>query len=378
MTSDVAVPAGDPVYLRFNHSYDFEGPNWDGGILEYSTDAGTNWNDAGALIDHNGYTGAIAGTGGNPLAGRQAWINRSWGMTSSRVDLSSLAGSSVRFRFRFGTDNTIDDFGWYIDDVEVYQCVTAPATVINDVALTLHTCVADTDQTACAGKNNYGQANVPEGGVHTDVTAGTYFSCGIRTADEGAECWGLGTVLNEPAGTFSSIDAAAAYVCAVSTTQSISCWGSNPKGAATPTAGTYTDVSAGFNHTCGLRTNQTIACWGDTSFGKATPPAGTFLDVAAGREFGCGVRTNGTLACWGRNNLGQRVPPAGGGFTQVTAGQTHACALGTGGAITCWGTITTAPVGAYAEVESGTQGVCAITEDRQAVTCWGSSLPPLP
>jgi hypothetical protein len=42
-----------------------------------------------------------------------AWTIRreSNGYISSRVNLSSLAGQNVRFRFRIGTDSSGDDYG---------------------------------------------------------------------------------------------------------------------------------------------------------------------------------------------------------------------------------------------------------------------------
>ena len=125
-TSDTAIPAG-AAYLRFDHSYAFEdktkdGTRYDGGRLEYSTNGGSTWNDAGALFTHNGYNGTITKNTGNPLAGKSAFTAESNGYISSRVDLSSLAGKQVRFRFRIGTDAAVDDYGWFIDDVSIYLC----------------------------------------------------------------------------------------------------------------------------------------------------------------------------------------------------------------------------------------------------------------
>jgi len=45
---------------------------------------------------------------------------------SSRVNLSSLAGQSVRFRFRIGEDGSGADYGWFVDDVRVYTCEGGP------------------------------------------------------------------------------------------------------------------------------------------------------------------------------------------------------------------------------------------------------------
>lgn len=141
MTRNVAIPAGRSTYLYFNHAYDFEYFfDWntaqyilaDGAVVEYSTNNGASWNDAGPLFvtDGNGYDGTIYnGTGGdNPLAGRSAFTGYSFGYTSSKMNLTSLAGQNVRFRFRIGTDtgnnpdSTSGIYGWFIDDVQVYSC----------------------------------------------------------------------------------------------------------------------------------------------------------------------------------------------------------------------------------------------------------------
>ena len=133
MTSDVVLPALSTPYLRFNHAYSFDSygsSRYDGGVLEYSTNGGATWTDAGPLITDNGYNGTISAAWGNPLGGRQAFTARSNGYISSRVSLSSLAGQSVRFRFRIGTDTGGDDYGWFVDDVRVYTCATAPTPTV--------------------------------------------------------------------------------------------------------------------------------------------------------------------------------------------------------------------------------------------------------
>ena len=47
-------------------------------------------------------------------------MRESNGYTSSRWDLSSLAGEDLRFRI--GTDAAKADYGWFVDDVRVYTC----------------------------------------------------------------------------------------------------------------------------------------------------------------------------------------------------------------------------------------------------------------
>ena len=117
--NSVAVPAN--AFLHFAHAFDFQGPNLDGGVLEFSTTGGATWSDAAPLIDSNGYRATIA-AGANPLAGRAAFVGSSHGYISSRANLASLAGQSVRFRWRMGLDATTAIWGWWLDDVRIYTC----------------------------------------------------------------------------------------------------------------------------------------------------------------------------------------------------------------------------------------------------------------
>jgi bacillolysin len=130
----INVPSG--AYLHFRHSYDFEAyiisgtqQNFDGGVLEYSTNGGASWQDSSNLISENGYNGTInglfEGENNNPLLRRNAFVGPSNGYISSRYDLSSLSGQQVQFRFRIGVDELIDDYGWFIDDFRVYTCDTS-------------------------------------------------------------------------------------------------------------------------------------------------------------------------------------------------------------------------------------------------------------
>lgn len=130
MSASRAIPAG--AFLRFNHAFGFEddaGGAYDGGVVEYSTNGGGSWSDAGGLFDSNGYTGAIFSGFDNPLKGRNAFVRESNGYISSRANLNSLGGQNVMFRFRMGTDTGFDDFGWFIDDVQIYTCKAPTRTI---------------------------------------------------------------------------------------------------------------------------------------------------------------------------------------------------------------------------------------------------------
>jgi len=128
MNVDVSLPSGSQPYLHFNHAFGFEDPDFDGAFLEYSTNGGGSWTDAGPLYDSGlDYTGSIIDPGpvpgANPNRGHVAFIADSHGYVSTRYDLSSLAGENVRFRWRVSTDVSYYDWGWFVDDVRIYSCV---------------------------------------------------------------------------------------------------------------------------------------------------------------------------------------------------------------------------------------------------------------
>ena len=144
MTHDIHLPAD--AFLHFQHAFDFEDDGfnaYDGGVVEYSTNAGAAWNDANPLFTsgagRNGYNVRLASDTDNPLKGRGAFGGISSGYYSSRADLSTLAGQDVRFRFRIGTDkfnsNSNDSdrmfYGWFIDDIRLYTCgATLPVATL--------------------------------------------------------------------------------------------------------------------------------------------------------------------------------------------------------------------------------------------------------
>jgi Zn-dependent metalloprotease len=151
-TSDVA-PADDiaqvsigtvqaGTFLHFRHAFDFEAFGstfFDGGVVEYCTTncaMPANWIDVTTpvnLLDGGGkgYGGAIANGFVNPLAGRQAFVGSSHGYVSTRVNLNTLAGQTVLFRWRMGSDNVVaSPLGWLIDDVRVFSVCTDTPTAV--------------------------------------------------------------------------------------------------------------------------------------------------------------------------------------------------------------------------------------------------------
>lgn len=124
----VTLP-NEPVYLYFKHATEFEynaGKAYDAGVLEYSTDDGASWHDAAPLLEAGHvYNGRVESGILNVLAGKQAFVGNSHGFVSTRANLSSLAGQSVRLRWRVGTDSSSGGTGWIVDDVSVHTCAPA-------------------------------------------------------------------------------------------------------------------------------------------------------------------------------------------------------------------------------------------------------------
>jgi hypothetical protein len=124
------LPAlGPNAELRFWHRFSTEN-NYDGGVLEYSTN-GATWIDAADLLVSGGYNSSVVPSTSSPLAGRDCWAGDSVEWKEVVVDLSSLAGRDVRLRWRFATnDKASIGAGWAVDDVSVratsYACSATP------------------------------------------------------------------------------------------------------------------------------------------------------------------------------------------------------------------------------------------------------------
>lgn len=118
----------EPVSLIFWHRWAFDSLTScnDGGILEFTLDGGTTWNQvAKPYLLTNAYNGTVKAGVYNPIAGKNAWCFGTDDWVRTVVQLSPFKGKTVQFRFRLGTGLDGAAEGWYIDDVQLQQCVTA-------------------------------------------------------------------------------------------------------------------------------------------------------------------------------------------------------------------------------------------------------------
>ncbi len=115
---DLATPSidGAATTLTFWSRAEIES-SWDKGEVQISTDGGSSWNRVevaypGSSVNTSDACDLGTGTFFTGLGGA--------GWTEYTADLSGHAGESAMLRWRLSTDGSINEAGWWIDDVEVY------------------------------------------------------------------------------------------------------------------------------------------------------------------------------------------------------------------------------------------------------------------
>lgn len=177
------------------------------------------------------------------------------------------------------------------------------------------------------------------------------------------------SVSGNPASDITLVAAGGAHTCSLSSSGAVRCWGRNNEGQLG--TGTFSDslvpieplglssgmisISAGEKMSCAITTAETVKCWGDAENGPGTTvPADVGLfaqQVSVGDSHACAVTVTGGAECWGRNHLGQLgsggsyeysstpvdVLGLTSGVAAVSAGAGHTCALLVAGSVKCWG-----------------------------------------
>ncbi len=139
---DMMLPSVAPVTLQFwNWQQMEEGWSndcWDGGILEISTDGGSNWTYLPTgVMETDPYDGPVAGFDDE----FDGWCGDPQDWLRSVVDLNAYAGETARFRFRLGTDSSVGREGWYVDDLRIQSCeVTGEDFTLSALPATVTAC----------------------------------------------------------------------------------------------------------------------------------------------------------------------------------------------------------------------------------------------
>ena len=93
---------------------------------------GGTWTDAGSLITAGHYGSGLNRGVPAEVKGRNAWGGDSDGWQDVEVDLGLLAGGDVMLRWRYATDDSGGDVGWWIDDA-VIEVTTFACACPSDV-----------------------------------------------------------------------------------------------------------------------------------------------------------------------------------------------------------------------------------------------------
>jgi Immune inhibitor A peptidase M6 len=135
----VPGPVGSPSLLSFYSWRDNLESTYDGGVVEITTDGGTNWTKLPLTPDYPGLFGSdsssCANTAQTPASGGFTGNDGAW-QGAYNADLTSYAGLASRIRFDLGTDPGVSSTGWYVDDIAITNtsqptaCSSGPASVL--------------------------------------------------------------------------------------------------------------------------------------------------------------------------------------------------------------------------------------------------------
>ncbi|MFQ5591002.1 MAG: M4 family metallopeptidase [Phycisphaerae bacterium] len=126
---DVAPDMSD-LRLMFTHHIATE-PGWDGGNLRVSVNGG-NWQAVPTdAFMHNPYNlrlRSVVEGNTNPLQSQEAYSGAGgeWGTTLINLSSFLVDVQTIQIRFTLGKDGCTGLDGWYVDDVELYNCATCP------------------------------------------------------------------------------------------------------------------------------------------------------------------------------------------------------------------------------------------------------------
>jgi len=262
---------------------------------------------------------------------------------------------------------------------------TAPAGVFKELSIGAHSCAIRADDTvACWGAT---PAPPPTNVTFKEVEVYSSFACGIRTLDDGIQCWGdnnAGQVSGAPEGLFTKLYKLANVdgACALRDDGERICWGDTIDEERYQVAGfsadtPVRDVRLGYYYGCVLDEDGVPYCWGEDVYnGVSDTPNEQLKAIDVGTKSACGIRQDDTLVCWGDDREGQSSPPPGTYARVVLAGYAACAERLSDRTITCWGAdndgeVSEAEAGPLLSLQGGWFHFCGIRPDDHTVVCWG-------
>lgn len=119
LTPLIDLTGATAASLRFFHTYKHE-QDYDGGVVQVTTDGGATFDNVDDWIESGGYTGIISPYTNSVIRGQMAWTGGELGTPGEvLVDLGPWVGYPVRIGFRLACDALAHETGWYVDDVSV-------------------------------------------------------------------------------------------------------------------------------------------------------------------------------------------------------------------------------------------------------------------
>jgi len=128
-TGEIVVFGINNPVLKFYHWYVMENGT-DGGNVKISIDNGDSWQ---LLVPSDAYpVPSLPAGGGNPLAGEPAFSGFQQYWYEATFDLINYSTYPViKLRFDFGSDQTGNAEGWYIDDLQIYDGIVVKTEELN-------------------------------------------------------------------------------------------------------------------------------------------------------------------------------------------------------------------------------------------------------
>lgn len=144
--------------------------------------------------------------------------------------------------------------------------------------------------------------------------------------------------------------------CAITSSDTVVCWGSDYDATQTPVAISGTEgakrLSIGQSTACAVMANSSVKCW--TRYGTPVATAVSGLadvrDVSIGESFQCALLNSGKVFCWGGNYFAQTgtgqasysvsLPTEVAGLKnakQISSGPNHTCVVTADDRVQCWG-----------------------------------------